>query len=285
MGWKKPSWVQKVQTAASKAVEPVAKPIVRAGDAIAKATGLDKVNIPSPPPVAKALQNVQTAVQKGADKVGDVVRPAAQAVAKEVGYAVNPIIGEVGLRAKQIAEDPNVKKVSDKIGDAIREIPKPNIAPLKSQSSGGQFLPGLQQAGRGVVSAIEGVGDIIASPSDGNFMKGVYKIGDGFMDVVEPAGKSILGLMPRRGGRTDEEGGGGGRSGGAAVREIPRAEEDTDDIPPAGAKSNSTIGVPDKPPDRPLPPVEVIGSYLTGQQARPKIAAMKMPKRFKARRR
>jgi hypothetical protein len=71
MKFKKPQWVQKVQSSAQKAADTVAAPVKQAAQAVAKA-------VPAPAPV---LQKVQAAAQRATNAVGDAVKPAVQASA------------------------------------------------------------------------------------------------------------------------------------------------------------------------------------------------------------
>lgn len=311
MAWKKPKWVQNIQKAADNVVKPVttAAPI----KAIQQAA-------------AAAAKPAQQAVQKAADKVGDVVRPAAQNVAKEVGYVVNPIAGEVAMRAKQIANDPNVKKAGDAIVDkvinpittsapvkavqqaaqqaadttkqAVAEAPAKAIqsiqriardTPARSADTTGEFMPYFTKKlpdslgdvfyGTGRTAA----GLITANPD--KITSGAGMVGRGAWDTVK---HGAMGVFPFLNAATQNTDGtmGGGRSGGAALSEIPRPAEDTDDsIYDDGSPDKSGIGVPRKPEQPPIPPTPVVGSYLTGQPTKSKLASIKMPKRFKARRR
>ena len=300
MAWKKPSWVQKAQTATSNAVKPVAQAVQKA--------------IPAPPPAPKVIQNIQ----KAADKVGNVVKPAAQAVAKEVGYVVNPIAGEVALRAKEIARNPDVVKAGNAIANnvinpittsapvkavqqaaqqaadttkqapakalqAIQSAVKPPTAPLKSENNGIQevmpyftkILPNavgdvVKGTGRATAGVLTADADKIAS--------GAGMVGRGAWNAAK---NGVMGALPffNAATTTTEPTMGGGRSGGAATTAIPTGE-DTDDVMPTPPPP------PPKSDGRPIPPTPLstnTGSYLTDQRPKSKLASVKMPKKYKAR--
>ena len=111
---------------------------------------------------------------------------------------------------------------------------------------------------------------------------GAGMVGRGAWDALRHTGMGIAPFL-NRATTTTEPTMGGGRSGGAATTAIPAGEEDTDDVLPPGAKGNSKIGVPREPESSPIPPTPVVGGYLTGQTPKSKLSSVKMPKRYKAR--
>lgn len=66
---------KKAGNAVGGAVSDVGSAVNKAGDAIAKATGLDKVSIPTPPPAPapKIIENIGNKLSQGAQWVGDTV--------------------------------------------------------------------------------------------------------------------------------------------------------------------------------------------------------------------
>jgi len=266
MKFKKPQWVQKVQSSAQKAADTVAAPVKQAAQAVAKA-------VPAPVP---ALQKVQAAAQKATNAVGDVVRPAAQAVAKEVGSVVNPVLGEIKYRADEAGKNKTIQNIGNKIKEGV------NTAQASAESPGAP-LPFLTKiVPQAIKDTVYGAGDVLA----GDVGKGLSKVGNSALDVVKHAGMGALGVFGNyRGGGENFS----GRSGGAATNEIPTAVEDTNDVPPPGAGKNP-IGSSTVPNGgRPIPPVPTMGtSFLTSQQqkkqASPQMNQLKeLQKRMKSR--
>lgn len=226
--WKKPSWVQKAQTATSNAVKPVVQAV-------------------TPPPAPKVMQNIQ----KAADKVGNAVQQAPGKALQAVQKAVQNVPLKSENNGIQEVMPYFTKIIPNAVGDAVRGT------------------------GRATLGVLTGDTDKIAS--------GAGMVGRSMLDTVKHTAMGALPFM-KSATTTTEPTMGGGRSGGAAVAATPTGE-DTDDVLPPGASGNSTIGVPKEPDTRPIPPVPVYGSYLTGQQAKPKVASMKMPASVKRLRR
>jgi hypothetical protein len=251
MAWKKPQWVQKVQSSAQKAADTVAK---------------------APTPV---LQKVQAAAQKATNAVGDVVRPAAQAVAKEVGSVVNPVLGEIKYRADEAGKNKTIQNIGNKIKEGV------NTAQASANEAGAPLPFFTQVVPSAIRDTVYGVGDTLA----GDVGKGLSKVGNSALDVAKHAAMGTLGVFGNYRGGGDNF---SGRSGGAATNEIPRPGEDTNDVPPPGAGKNP-IGSSTVPNGgRPIPPVPTTGgSFLTGpqsKQASPQMNQLKeLQKRMKSR--
>lgn len=56
----------------------------------------------------------------------------------------------------------------------------------------------IYSVGDGVTNAVEGVGDIVASPVDGNLLKGIKKVGKGVVQVLDPVVRTVGAVMPSR---------------------------------------------------------------------------------------
>lgn len=265
MAWKKPKWVQNVQKAADNAVKPIttSAPV----KAIQKAV--------TPPPAPKVIQNIQ----KAADRVINPITTSApvKAVQQAAQQAVN-------TTQQAVAQAP--AKALQAVQNVAQNIPSPT-APLKSENNGIQevmpyftkILPNaVGDVVRGTGRATAGV---LTADAD-KITSGAGMVGRGAWSAAK---NGVIGALPffNAATTTTEPTMGGGRSGGAATTAIPVGEEDTDDVLPPGAKGNSKIGVPREPESSPIPPTPVVGGYLTGQLPKRKLSSVKMPKRYKAR--
>lgn len=115
MAWKKPKWVQNVQSSAQNVVKAITPP-----------------PIPKPP----VLQQIQNVAQKAADTVGqgvktaanavgDAVRPAAQDFSKEMKYIVNPVADTIGDGLRAVAKNPVLNRIGDAIAGEVSTYTNP----------------------------------------------------------------------------------------------------------------------------------------------------------------
>ena len=119
MAWKKPKWVQNVQSSAqnvANAIMPSKPPALQAVQTAAQ-SAVNKVG--------DAAKQAGAAVQKAGDKVGDAVRPTAQEFSKEMKYIVNPVVDTIGDGLRAVAKNPVVSRIGDAIAGEVSTYTNP----------------------------------------------------------------------------------------------------------------------------------------------------------------
>jgi len=138
--------LNRIKSAANKVGDAIAKPVYKAGDAVARATGLDKVSMPRVKKSKKSRQNTAPTSTNILNKIGDILAAPVNAVENVVYKAGDAIAGATGL---------------DKAG-----IRNP-VAPM------------YQDTVRGIKDVVHGAGDVLA----GDVTKGAKKVGSAVVDT------------------------------------------------------------------------------------------------------
>lgn len=210
MGWKKPKWVKKVQSGAQNVANKAAAPIHKAGDAIAKATGLDKVEMPKLPPVSLSAPSNKPSVL---DRLGDTLAKGAQAV----GDFFNETVSGTGNRK------PTVKIQGQNPLEQDRDMKQPmkDFGPTPGEK---KAFEGLQPVA--YVPVLDDKRDI---PVIDNIRKVLASGGSGTLAIPEGGEEPLITRPPRPVVTPPRV-----ASGGAAVQGIPIPAPDTDDKVPQG---------------------------------------------------
>ena len=220
MGWKKPKWVKKVQSGAQNIANKAAAPIHKAGDAIAKATGLDKVEMPKLPPVSLSAPSNKPSVL---DRLGDTLAKGAQAVGDFFNETVsgtgnrkptvkiqgqNPLEQDRDMKQpmKDFGPTPGEKKAFEGLTPILQNTPIDNVSiPVidnirKALASGGSGTLAIPEGGEEPIivpkggtnpDKVAGLGDAI-DPATWQRIKDNYKKAK---DVVVEAGKTAGGAI------------------------------------------------------------------------------------------
>lgn len=207
MARKKPSWLQKAQTATSNVVKPVVQAV-------------------TPPPAPKVMQNIQ----KAASTVAKPVQQAAQAVQKA---AVAPV------KAVTQAVTQAPAKALQAVQKVAQNIPNPT-APLKSENTNFEFMPYVfKKLPDAIGDVVKGTGRAVFNAPKAmtgdtkDFVSGAEMVGRGTWDALKHAGIGILPFLNSAGRNTDPNMG-GGRSGGASITPLPNAQPEEDTPLPPG---------------------------------------------------
>jgi hypothetical protein len=311
MAWKKPKWFQQVQKAADNVVKPIttSAPVKQIQAVAQKAIN----PITTSAPVKQVQAAAQNAANTVAKEVGHVVNPIAGEIAlraknlanseavKKASDAVGdglrdfdknvvqPVATSNAMKAIQGKAQQGADYLNKEVSTVTKGISNTNLSQKSEGNSGvtGEFMPYVTKIiPNAVGDVVRGTGrtaaGILTADAD-KITSGAGMVGRG---VWNPVKHGVMGALPFINSATQDTEGtmGGGRSGGAALREIPRPAEDTDDrIEGYTGPDESGIGVPQKPNETPIPPTPTSGSYLTGRQNKSRFASMKLPKKIRRR--
>lgn len=211
------SWWKKAGQALNDAGDAIAKPVYKAGDYIAKNTGLDKVEAPSLSVNKNSLSNLlkkraQSKNKSVLDRVGDAIASGAQSV----GDFFNETLSGTSNRK------PTVKSQGPNPLEQDRDMKQPmkDFGPT----------PGEKKAFEGLTPILQNTPiDNVSIPVIDNIRKVLASGGSGTLAIPEGGEEPLITRPPRPVVTPPRV-----ASGGAAVQGIPIPAPDTDDKVPQG---------------------------------------------------